>query len=444
MRETMKNIPSVVIVGRTNVGKSTLFNRLSADVKSITHDEAGVTRDFLHDIVTWQNVSFQLMDTGGISLQSSKDIILETVRQQALQLIDRADLVLLVCDGTVGIIPEDRDLSKMLHKLGKKVILVINKGDCKITESNMHEFTKLGHEHSMMISAQHGTGCDALLDEIIVLLPKHKKVVEEPIAFNIVLLGKPNVGKSSLINELLQQERMIVTDQPGTTREAVSERITFHKADIQITDTPGIRRKRGVTEPLEQLMTKSSFRAVENADVILLLVDVSQGEISDQELKLAFYVLEKHKALIMLFNKYDLLEHDDYAAQRLESSLEKYPQLMKRAIRLNISCKTHKNIGRILPTVQEVWERYSQTLSSEEISKLLTDAITHKPLYHKTNPLIVYKAKQVATAPITVVMIVNQPQWFEDSQLGFFENVMRKKYDLRGVPVRILTRKKGK
>lgn len=438
----MKNLPSVVIVGRTNVGKSTLFNRMSADVKSLTHDEAGVTRDFLHDVVCWKNVSFRLMDTGGISLQPSKDVILEHVRQQAMRLIDDADLVLLVCDGSVGIVPEDRDLAKMLHKLGKKVILVINKGDCKITDSYRHEFVKLGHPLMMTVSAQHGAGCDELEDEIIALLPTHKKIKEEPVAFNIVLLGKPNVGKSSLINDLLREERMIVNDQPGTTREAVSERITFHKIDIQITDTPGIRRKRGVTEPLEQLMTKSSFRAVEHADIILLLVDVSQGEISDQELKLAFFVLEKHKALILLFNKYDLVEQDDYALQRLESSLEKYPQLMKRAVRLNISCKSGKNIGRIMPAVQEVWTRHSQTLPNEEISALLTQAIGAKPLYHKTNPLIVYKAKQVATAPITIVMIVNQPQWFEESQLAFFENVMRKKYDLSGVPVRILTRKK--
>jgi GTP-binding protein len=438
----MKNVSSVVIVGRTNVGKSTLFNRMSARVKSITHDEEGVTRDFVRAVVTWKNASFELKDTGGISLQPSKDIILEHVRQQALELIKEADVVLLVVDGTVGIMPEDRDLSKMLHKLGKNVILVVNKADCKVTEANVPEFERLGHRAIMTVSAQHGAGCDELQDEIIAMLPKHKNVVEKAVEFKIVLLGKPNVGKSSLINQLLREERMIVTDQPGTTREAVSERIVFHKADIQITDTPGIRRKRGVTEPLEQMMTKSSFRAVENADIVLLLVDVSQGEISDQELKLAFYVLEKHKSLILLFNKYDLLEHDDYASQRLESSLEQYPQLTKRTVRLNISCKTGKNIGKIMPAVQEVWARYSQTIPSEEISALLVGAITAKPLYHKTMPLTVYKAKQVATAPLTIVMIVNQPQWFEESQLGFFENVMRKKYDLRGVPVRILTRKR--
>lgn len=438
----MKNISSVVIVGRTNVGKSTLFNRMSADVKSITHDETGVTRDFLSDVVTWKKVSFELQDTGGISFQPSKDIIMEQVRQQALELIKAADVVLLVVDGTVGIIPEDRDLSKMIHKLGKQVILVVNKADCKITASNMHEFERLGHSIIMEVSAQHGPGCDELQDEILTLLPKHKNVVEQPAAFKIVLLGKPNVGKSSLINQLLRQERMIVHDQPGTTREAISERLSFYKADIQITDTPGIRRKRGVTEPLEQMMTKSSFKAVENADIVLLLVDVSQGEISDQELKLAFFVLEKHKSLMMLFNKYDLLENDEYAAQRLESSLEKYPQLTKRAVRMNISCKSGKNIGKIMSVVQEVWERHSQIFPNEDISPLLVGAIREKPLYHKTMPLTVYKAKQVATAPITIVMIVNQPQWFEDSQLAFFENVMRKKYDLRGVPVRILTRKK--
>lgn len=438
----MKNLPTVVIVGRTNVGKSTLFNRLSRDVKSLTRDEVGVTRDFLHDMINWKDVSFELIDTGGISLQPSKDVILEQVRQQALQLIDNADLVLLACDGTVGVLPEDRDLAKMLHKKGKKVILVVNKVDRAITQEYMHEFERLGHQPLMTVSAQHGTGCDELQDEIVALLPKHKKVIEEKTAFNVVLLGKPNVGKSSLLNELLKEERMIVTDQPGTTREAISERVSFYRADIQITDTPGIRRKRGVTEPLEQMMTKSSFRAVENADIVLLLVDVSQGKISDQELKLAFYVLEQHKALIMLFNKYDLLEKDDYAAQQLEQSLEEYPHLMKKAVRINISCKTGKNIGKILPTVQKVWERYSQRFEDEELSFLFKEALVRKPLYHKTIPLIVYKAKQGATAPITIILIVNHPQWFGESQLGFFENLMRKKYDLHGVPVRFLSRKK--
>jgi len=232
-----------------------------------------------------------------------------------------------------------------------------------------------------------------------------------------------------------------VSAEPGTTRESISETIQFHKADIQVTDTAGIRRKRTVSDPLETLMVKSSFRAVEQADVILLLVDAASGTLSDQELKLAFYVLEKHKALIILFNKHDLVQ--DYAQQDMEHRLVEYKHLMKKVPVLSISCATEKNLGRVMPLVHDVYKRHNQRFLDDELTMVIKDALQHKPLYHNSSMLVVRKVKQVATAPITFLCIVNEPLWFGSSQLSFFENTFRKKYNLLGVPIRFFVRKKG-
>ncbi|HZW61042.1 MAG TPA: ribosome biogenesis GTPase Der [Candidatus Babeliales bacterium] len=437
------NMPSVVIVGRTNVGKSTLFNRLSTGTKSITLDKEGVTRDFLKDTVYWDNRCFTLIDTGGISLRKSKDPIMEQVRLRAIELMEHASLLLFVVDGSVGVLPEDRELAGFIRKFGKKIFLVANKSDRKDTQERLEEFETFGYE-LFPISAQHGKGIGELLEAIVAQLPpisKKEEEEEEPRFCRVALLGKPNVGKSSLMNLLLKQERSIVHDQPGTTREPISERIKFYKEDIELTDTAGVRRKRGVTEELETLMVKSSFRAVQDADIILLLVDSSEGKLSDQELKLSFYVLEQNKALILLFNKQDLAT--DETKKDLEFSLEEYePFFGNKVPQLNISCKTGKNIGKVLPLIQTVWQRYSQQFDDQELSRLLKDALIRKPLYHKKNLLYLHKVKQIKTAPITILLIVNESNWFGESQLKYFENVLREHYDLVGVPVAFVVRKR--
>jgi len=435
-------VPQVVIVGRTNVGKSTLFNRLSVRVKSLTLEQEGVTRDFIKDRVCWKDRCFDLIDTGGVSFKKTDDKILEKIRQLAESLIEQADVVLLVCDGTVGILPEDHSFAKMLHKMGKRVIVVVNKVDSKRAKEYLYDFPRLGFDEVVNVSAQHGIAIGDLLDTVVEMLPpKGEGKEEEKPAYDIVLLGKPNVGKSSLLNQLLKKERAIVTDIPGTTREPISERIAFHKEDITLTDTPGIRRKRKVSEKIETLMVKSALRAVEDTDIVLLLVDASEGAIADQEIKLAFYTFtELYKALVILFNKQDLV--DEETQQQLEYSLQPYDHFIKKVAKLDISCKTGKNIGKIIPLVQKVWERYSMKFSDDELDRLFKEALLKKSLYHKTQRLRVNSVKQVKTAPITLLMIVNYPEWFGPSQLAFFENILRKKYDLQGVPVRFIVRAK--
>lgn len=434
-------IPRVVIVGRMNVGKSTLFNRLSVNAKSMTFDYEGVTRDVIKDVISWKDYSFELIDTGGISLKKSPDEIQEQVRQRAIGMMEQADLLLFVCDGTVGLTPEDRDIAQTCRRLNKKMILVVNKADSSESQEHEYEFLKTGIKPIISISAIHGTGIGDLLDGICAALPTPTGGVfeDKESQCKIVILGKPNVGKSSLMNLLVQEERAIVSPVAGTTREAIAEKITFYQQDLLLTDTPGIRRKRKIDETLESMMVKSAFRAVDDADVVLLLIDSSEHAIADQELKLAFYVFEHHKSLILLFNKDDISTPD--SEQDMERSLSVYDYFLKKVPHLSISCKTGKNIGKVLPLVKQVYERSNQTFNDDELTMLFKEALRKKPLYHQQMVIHVKRVKQIANNPITIVLISETPEWFGPSQLGFFDNIMRSNYDLLGNPIKFLTRR---
>ena len=433
-------LPRVVIVGRTNVGKSTLFNRLSVNAKSMTFDFHGVTRDFIKDEVEWKNRRFELIDTGGISLRKSQDSIQEQVRQRAVQMMEKADVLLFVCDGIVGVTSEDQEIAKTIRKANKKIIMVVNKADNTATQEHEHEFHQLGFKPVLFMSAIHGTAISDLLDTLCDMLPLiAENNDEEKTGPKIVILGKPNVGKSSLMNLLVQEERAIVSPVAGTTREAFSEKISFYHQDLELTDTPGVRRKRSIDEKLETMMVKSAFRAVEDADVVMLLIDASSRAIADQELKLAFYVFEHYKSLVILFNKEDLSDED--IKKDMDFSLSVYNYFLKKVPQLYISAKTGKNIGRVLPLVKQVYERANQQFSDDEITLLFKEAIKHKPLYHNSMVINMKRVRQIATNPLTIVIITETPDWFGPTQLGFFDNVLRSKYDLQGVPIKFLTRK---
>lgn len=432
-------VPQVVIVGRTNVGKSTLFNRLSENIKAIALDLEGVTRDFLRETIAWQGRSFELVDTGGISLRKTQDPILAQARAIALSLIESADIILFVVDGKVGLVTEDREIAQLLHKHGKTVLLVINKVDVKEAAENVYEFEGLGFSESCFISAAHGKNIADLLESIVNHLPEPVLIeVEEP-AYKVMLLGKPNVGKSSLMNLLLQKERSIVSPEPGTTREALVERVKFYQEDIQLADTPGVRRMRSVTEPLEGMMVQSTMQALKNSDIVLLLVDGSAAAVVDQELKLAFYAFDsQYKALMILFNKADLI--DESTKVRFDHALSEYDFFLKKLVTFSVSCKTGKNVGKILPAVKELWERYSRQFNQNELTQLFKEASVKRPLYHNKELLLFYSAHQVSTAPITIVLHVNMPLWFGESQLAYYEKVLRQEYDLRGVPIKFIVR----
>lgn len=430
----------IVLVGRVNVGKSTLFNRLAENVRSITLDYEGVTRDFIKDRISWRDFTFDIIDSGGISLRKTNDYMLEKVREQVLELLKSVDAIVFVVDGVVGLLPEDREISNFLHRLGKPVIIAVNKIDTLKAEENVYEFEQLGHKDIVPISATHGRGINDLLDIMIEYLPSKKPQDTEEQDFGVTFLGRPNAGKSSLLNALLQEDRSLVSDIPGTTRESVSEMLQFYKRSIMLTDTPGIRKKKAVSGDLEPLMVKSAFQALKKSDIIVLLVDGSDSTLVDQELKLAFYAFEDHyKALIILINKTDIMTEEDH--QALERNFEYYKHLMNKVPVLFISVKSGKNLGKILPLIQKTWDNYSRQFDKSELETLFITALQDKPLMHKKVQLKLFDVKQVAIAPITIKLTVNFPEWFGKSQLAFFENLLRSKYYLKGVPIKFILRK---
>ncbi len=439
----MKIVPTVVIVGRMNVGKSTLFNRLAPVVKSMTRDYAGITRDILSDTVSWCGRSFDLIDTGGLSFYKHHDQLQEKVHAKARATLIEADLILLVVDGAVGVLDEDREIIKQLHSLKKKFLVVINKADTHASELYLHEFAACGGIAHIIISAEHGTNIADLLEGIITHLPpvhSEEDLRSDP-RYRVTLLGRPNVGKSSLMNALVDYERSIVFDEPGTTREAISEHIIFNQEHLILTDTPGLRRKSAVTEHLEEDMVYSSLQALAHADIVLLVIDGSIESFVDQELKLGFYAFtERHKALIIIVNKSDKM--DDASRAGLATVSAQYQHLLGKVPIVTLSCVTKKHVAKVLPLVQKVWERHSQQLPMGEVYHLFQQALEKSPLIRNKQKLLVKEVRQLATAPITIGMSVNEPAWFGATQRAFFENILRSQYELLGASIKFIIRKK--
>lgn len=432
--------PIVAIVGRPNVGKSTLFNRISRDAETLIYDEPGVTRDVIGDVISLNGKLCTLYDTGGISIRKQQDPILEEVRQRALAMLDQAAVILFVCDGEVGPLPDDFEIAKMLHKKGIPAFTLVNKTDIVEAQEHVHSFERFGFP-IYQISATHGRGIDVVFKEVAKKLPETAPADEyEQARCRVAIIGKPNVGKSSLMNELVKKDRVIVADMPGTTREAVSENVTFYQEDIRLTDTPGMRRQRGVSEPLEQLMVKSALRAIDAAHIVVLVVDGASGELSDQELKLAFYVFEeKHKSLIILFNKQDLATDED--KQDLGRQKDMYKYLLDKIEMLSISCKTGKNVGKVLPLINEVWQRTKQQFARDELTMYIKECLMHKPLYKNEQMLTFARAQQIKCTPITIELVVGNPPVWQDAQLGYIENKLRKKYDLKSAALALIPKK---
>jgi len=436
MSKKKKKNPVVLIVGRTNVGKSTLFNRLAGKRASIVFEREGVTRDYITETVSWNDKVFDLVDTGGFMLKKKISDIDKRIQEKVRILLDSATILLFVVDAKNGLTQYDLHIAKVLHRTNKPIILLLNKADnTNALAEHQHEFVQLGMGETMRVSGIHGIGTGDLLTRISELVPEPKMVEEKP-QYRIAIIGKPNVGKSSLMNLLIRHERSIVSDVAGTTREAISEK-TFHCEDVVlITDTAGVRRKSRVGDNLEQLMVKSSLESIRTSNIILLMVDASSGQLSDQELKLMFYVYDMNKPLIILFNKFDLLKEDDYARDRLNFSLEEYDFVLKKLPILNISCVSKRNIHKILDLVNEVIKRCKQPFKEFDLEELILNQIKSKPMYHKRQILKAFRIQQVKGAPIpSFNLLVNYPEWFGPTQLGFIENILRSKYNLKGCPV---------
>ncbi len=435
---TMNKYPRVMLLGRTNVGKSTLFNRLTGSQASIVFNQEGVTRDYIHEPVTWENLTFDLIDTGGLPIKKTTDPILLEVQRKVYELIESVDLILMIVDGKVGLVTEDRDIARIVHKSKKPVALLINKADTKASEENHGEFAALGFSDIFDVSATHGTGMGDVLNYIVAHVAP-REVVPEESAFRAVILGKPNVGKSSLLNALLKEERAIVSEVPGTTREAIREKITFYREAIDLIDTAGVRRHKKVDDPLETLMVKSSLHAVREADLVIVVIDASAEKLSDQELKLLFYAYEQKKALVLLWNKNDLLTEESRA--RLKENIQEYDFILRKIPQISISCKTHKNISKVLGVVTSVWKSCAQSFDAYELDNTLKLALQKTPMYAQNSMLKLHKIRQLKGRTPTFMLYINNPDLMLDSHRGHIENILRKHYELKGCPVTFVIKK---
>ena len=434
----MLKYSKVVVVGRTNVGKSTLFNRLVGAKKSMVFDRDGVTRDHITSPLQWEGVTFDLVDTGGMITHKGIDEISKMMRKRLDALLEEAALIVFVVDAKCGLVAADREIARLLHNTKKPVVVVVNKcDDSNQAQLDAGEFYALGFEKVLSVSAIHGKGISDLLNYMVTYVRPASAIPERP-AFRLVLLGKPNVGKSSLLNLLLREERSIVSDVPGTTREAIHERLMFHQQSIDIIDTAGVRRQKKVDDDLEELMIKSSLQAVREADIVMIMVDASEKRLLDQELKLLFYAYEQKKGIVLIFNKCDLI--DEIQREELEYNIAEYDFILKKLPINYISCVNKKNLGRVLQVVDQVWKRMRQEFDPAEVEEYMRESLFHRPMYAKNELIRVWRVRPVPGRVPTFAVHVADPALLNESHLGHLENLLRKKYDLKGCPVSLLLR----
>ncbi len=431
--------PLIAIVGRPNVGKSTFFNKVAGRKISITEDKPGVTRDRLYADAEWRGKAFSMVDTGGIELRSD-DTMWKEIKKQAEVAIDTAQVIMLFVDGREGLTSSDYDVADMLRRSKKPVILVVNKID-EYSEEKVFEFYSLGLGEPYPISAEHGTGIGDLLDEAVSWFEKVDTTEDESI--KIAVVGKPNAGKSSLVNRLLGFERSIVTDIAGTTRDAIDSKFTFNGTDYTIIDTAGIRKKSKVEDDIEYYSVMRAFDAVRRADVCLLVVDSTDG-LTEQDTKIIGYVHEQGKPSVIVMNKWDLVEKDTNTINKFEDKLKEDLKFMSYFKSVYISAKTGQRVEKILSIVGEVYGHSRHRVATGTLNDVISDAVrSNEPPSYNGKRLKVYYASQVAVAPPTIVLFVNNSNLLHFSYERYLENVLRKSFDFSGTPIKILTREKS-
>ncbi len=436
-------MPRVVIVGRTNVGKSSLFNRMAPDVRSLIFDQEGVTRDYVSDVVTWNGQTFELLDTGGINLCSSADAITCQVTEKVKKVLLDASIVLFVVDLKTGITDQDQRIARLLQSLQKTVFVLVNKADVREQDIDIFEFAQFGFEKLFPISAVHGRGVADVMDAIVAqaqdVVAVHSVIDQDP-EFRVAILGRPNAGKSSLMNLLVQEDYSIVSEIAGTTREAIRKKFAFNKQVVELIDTAGVRKQGSIDTQLESMMATNALQIAKRAHIVLLLIDVFEPHVTAQELKLTSYAFENGCGVIVLFNKVDLF--DEEKKQMFEYSLEKYDHFLKKLETLSISCKSGKNIGKVLPLVQKVWQRFNTRFSDRHLTDLFMAALRKTPLFKTTQRLHFYKATQVGAGPVRIELEVRNKELFEDHHKAFFENILRQKENLKSIPIFIYLKEK--
>jgi GTP-binding protein len=451
--------PVVALVGRPNVGKSTLFNRLIGRRVAIVEDLPGTTRDRIYGDADWNGVAYIVIDTGGLvapsaigaarlrqqdalPLASSSADFIKPIQNQAQLAIQEADAILFVVDGKEGVTAADADVADVLRLSSKPLFVVVNKTESKERQLDAVEFWSLGLGEPYPISAYHGDGVGDLLDELVKVLPAYPIDYDEKKHVGLALVGRPNVGKSSLLNALLQSERAIVSEIPGTTRDPIDTEITFNGEKLIIIDTAGIRRRGSIDAGIEYYSVLRSMRSIDRADVALLLIDGAEG-VTAQDAHVAGYVLERYKGVVVIINKWDAVEKDTYTMVAFERQVREELKFLSYVPMLFISAKTTQRVHRVLPAAMEVIEARRHRLTTSEFNHIIRTAYdkTMPPSQHGRH-LRMYYGTQVGTEPPTFVIFVNDPELVHFSYERYLENQIRAYYPFTGTPIRIYFRQR--
>ena len=438
----MKKKPVVAVVGRPNVGKSTLFNVLAGDMISIVKDTPGVTRDRIYADCTWLDHSFTLIDTGGIE-PDTKDIILSQMREQAEIAIATADVILFIVDVRQGMTDSDSKVADMLRKSRKPVVLAVNKVDNPAKFGNdVYEFYNLGIGDPVAISAASRLGLGDLLDAVVAHFPEGSGDEEEDDRPRVAIVGKPNVGKSSIINKLLGENRVIVSDIAGTTRDAVDTEIVRNGTEYVFIDTAGLRRKSKIKEELERYSIIRTVTAVERADVVLMVIDAKEG-VTEQDAKIAGIAHERGKGMIIAVNKWDALEKDDKTIYRFTEKVRNTLAYMPYAELLFISAKTGQRLPKLFETIDMVLQYQNLRVQTGVLNEILTEAMAmQQPPSDRGKRLKIYYMTQVSVKPPTFVIFVNDKELMHFSYVRYLENKIRESFGFRGTPLKFIIRER--
>ena len=436
--------PIIAIVGRPNVGKSTLFNKLIGERRSIVEDTPGVTRDRIYGETEWRGKRMILIDTGGIEPKTD-NLILKQMRQQAQMAIDTADVIIFMCDVRTGLTANDRDIAVMLKKSGKPIVPCINKCDSiGAPPMEFYEFYELGFEEDPIgVSSIHGSGSGDLLDACLRYLDDWQDTMEEDDSIKVAVIGKPNAGKSSIINRLIGEERLIVSDMAGTTRDAVDTQLENEYGKFTFIDTAGIRRQSKIDDKIEHFSVLRAHMAVDRAQVCLLMIDASTG-ITDQDTKIAGIAHEAGKAVIIVVNKWDLIEKDNNTVNEFNKKIRTELAYMPYAPILYISAKTGQRVINLFERIVYVYGQSVMRVTTGMLNDVLGDAMIRvQPPSDKGRRLKIYYMTQIATAPPTFVIFCNNIELFHFSYQRYIENCLRETFGFMGTPIKLIIRMKG-
>ena len=438
-----KRKPIVAIVGRPNVGKSTLFNALAGERISIVKDTPGVTRDRIYADCSWLDREFTLIDTGGIE-PDSKDVILSQMREQAQIAIDLADVILFMVDVKQGLVDADDKVCNMLRRSRKPVLLVVNKVDnYQKMLPDVYEFYNLGIGEPYPVSSANKQGLGDLLDEVIAHFPENTGEEEDEEAVRIAIVGKPNVGKSSIINRLIGENRVIVSDIAGTTRDAIDTKVRHNGQDYIFIDTAGLRRSSKIKEDLEYYMKLRAVGAVERADITLLVIDASEG-ITEQDAKIAGIAHDEGKPVIVMVNKWDLVEKDNHTVKEFTDKIRSTLSFLSYAEIVFISAQTGQRLGRLYDEIDLVWQNMNLRIQTGVLNEIINEAcVMVQPPSDKGKMLKIYYSTQAGVKPPMFVLFVNDKELMHFSYLRYLENQIREAFGFKGTPIRFTVRERG-